>query len=98
MLMETTIPTGEAAIVFFAERLGALRSLDETEVRVLNRAIIRETGAFRRWTAEEDTKLLKMHKAKIRGAQMAETLHRSVDSVVWRLRMLKKGRKGKSRG
>lgn len=93
-----TIPTGEAAIVFFAERLGALRPLDDTEVRALHLAIRREQGAFRRWTAAEDASLLKMHRAKIRGAQMAVTLHRSVDSVVWRLRILKKQQKGKCCG
>lgn len=89
--MGIMVPTGEAAIVFFAERLGALRALDDTEVRVLNVAIVRETGGFRRWTDAEDAQLLKMHKAKIRGAEMAVTLRRSEDSVVWRLRMLKKG-------
>lgn len=89
--MGVMVPTGEAAIVFFAERLGALRALDDTEVRVLGLAIVRETGGFRRWTAAEDASLLKMHKAKIRGAEMAVTLRRSEDSVVWRLRMLKKG-------
>jgi hypothetical protein len=84
------IPTGEAAIVFFAERLGALRALDDTESRVLHRAIIRETGAFRRWTAQDDAKLLKMSKARIRQAQIAKTLGRSENSVEWRIRQLKK--------
>lgn len=93
-----TIPTGEAAIVFFAERLGALRALDDTESRILQRAIIRETGAFRRWTKEEDAQLLRMSKARIRQAQIAVTLNRSEDSIRYRLQQLKKASKVKRRG
>lgn len=84
------IPTGEQAIVFLAEALGAERELSETESRILQRAIVRETGAFRRWTAADDTALLKMHKAKIRGAAIARSLNRSENSVYGRLRDLKK--------
>lgn len=86
-----TIPTDGDAVVFLAERLGRLRPLEEMEVRTLHLAIRRQQGAFRRWTSEEDAKLLRMHKAKIRGAEMAKTLNRSEDGVTARLRVLKKG-------
>lgn len=92
------IPTGEAAIVFFAERLGALRPLDDTETRALQRAIFRETGAFRRWVKQDDVRLLKMHKAGIRSPQIAETLSRTPEAVRRRLCDLRKAGKVKSRG
>ncbi len=90
------IPTGEAAIVFFAEKLNAIRPLEDLEVRALHLAIQRDRGSFRRWTEDEDRRLLKMHKARIQGAQMAATLRRSEDSIYSRLRILKK--KEKTRG
>lgn len=84
------LPVGEDAVVFLAERLGAVRALDDTESRVLQRALTRSAGGVRRWTASDDASLLKMHKARIRGAEMAATLRRSENSVYTRLRDLKK--------
>ncbi|WP_343518106.1 hypothetical protein [Sphingomonas sp.] len=87
------IPTGNAAIVELATALGRERALDERESRILQRAIIRDQGAFRRWTPADDAKLLKMHKARIRAAQMATTLNRTEDAVRRRLCDLKKARR-----
>lgn len=84
------IPIGDAAVVFLADALSRVRTLNETESRILQRAISRETGAFRRWTLEDDRKLLKMHKAKISAVAIARTLGRSHDAVRCRLRNLKK--------
>lgn len=92
-MFDAPIPTGEQAIVFLAERLGSVRALDDIESRVLQRAITRERGGVRRWTAADDAMLLKMHKARIRGAEMAVTLRRSEQAVYTRLRDLKKRRK-----
>lgn len=96
-LEQRITPTGDAAIVLLAEALGRLRELSETESRVLQRAITRDAGAFRRWTPQDDAKLLKMHKARIHGKQMAETLNRTEASVYGRLRDLKKRERARGR-
>ena len=84
------LPIGDAAVVYLAEALGRVRELSDMESRILQRAITRDTGAFRRWTDEEDRKLMKMHKARIRGVEMAATLDRTEGSVYRRLSDLKK--------
>jgi hypothetical protein len=68
--MFMTIPTGDAAVVFLADALCKERELSEVESRVLQRALTRETGAFRRWTPAEDAKLLKMHRARIHAGNL----------------------------
>jgi hypothetical protein len=87
------IPTGNAAIVELAEALGRVRALDERESRMLERAINRDSGAFRRWTPTDDAKLLKMHKARIRVSEMTNVLNRSEQSIFTRLRDLKKAKR-----
>lgn len=89
-MLDVTIHTGDAAVVYLAERLGQLRSLTDTESRILQRAIRRDDGTFRRWTESEDRSLLRMHKARIRASEMAVTLRRTEDSVRRRLCDLKK--------
>lgn len=89
----TAIPTGNAAIVELAEALGRHRALNERESRILHRAIIRDQGAFRRWTPADDAKLLKMHKARIRVSEMTATLNRSENAIYVRLRDLKKAKR-----
>jgi hypothetical protein len=90
MALHHPIPTGDAAVVFMADALSRVRELSEIESRVLQRAITRNTGAFRRWTPAEDRKLMKMHKAKLRAAQMALSLNRSENAIYVRIRDLKK--------
>lgn len=85
-----TIPTGDRAVIELADALSRVRALDERESRILQRAITRDTGTFRRWTPDEDRRLLKMHKARIRCAQIAKTLDRTEQAVFTRLRDLKK--------
>lgn len=53
----------------------------------------RAGGTFRRWTDEDDAALLRMHKARIRGNLIAETLRRTENGVRCRLRDLKKRRR-----
>lgn len=88
-----TIPTGDAAVIELADALSRIRALDERESRILQRAITRDSGAFRRWTPEEDRKLLKMHKARIRCAEIAVTLNRKEGAVYRRLSDLKKAKR-----
>lgn len=92
-MLHEPIPTGEAAIVHLAEALGKERALNETESRILQRAINRERGAFRRWTPADDQKLLKMHKARIRVSQMTGVLQRTENAIYLRLRDLKKAKR-----
>lgn len=87
------IPTGNAAIVELATELGKVRALNERESRILERAINRDRGAFRRWTPADDAALLKMHKARIRVSEMTTTLNRSEQSIFTRLRDLKKAKR-----
>lgn len=89
-MLDTTIHTGDAAVVYLAEALGRVRELTEIESRILGRAINRERGLFRRWTTDEDRRLMKAHWARIRVSEIAQTLHRTEDSVRTRLRDLKK--------
>jgi hypothetical protein len=89
-MLEAPIHSGDAAVVYLAEALGKERPLSEVESRILHKAIRRDAGAFRRWTPEEDRKLLKMHKARIRGADIAVTLKRTEATVYQRLCRLKK--------
>jgi serine/threonine-protein kinase RIO1 len=92
-MLDTTIHTGDAAVVYLADALSRVRALTETESRILHRALRRDAGMFRRWTAAEDAKLLKMHKAGIRAPGIAMTLGRSSDAVRRRLCDLKKGQR-----
>ena len=87
------IPTGNQAVIELADALSKVRALDDRESRILQRAISRDRGAIRRWTPHEDAKLLKMHKARIRCAQIATTLGRTDQAVFTRLRDLKKGKR-----
>lgn len=88
-----TIPTGDAAVIELADALSRIRALDERESRILQRAITRDNGTYRRWTQEEDRKLLKMHKARIRCAEIAKTLNRKEGAVYRRLSDLKKAKR-----
>lgn len=76
------------AVVFLAEQLGRERPLTASEQRVVDVALGR--ASFRRWSAQEDATLLRMHKAKLHSGQMAITLGRTADSIRCRLRDLKK--------
>jgi len=89
-MLEMTTLTGDAAVVFLGEALGRERPLTEHESRILQRAVRHGAGAFRRWTDMEDRRLMKMHRARIRASDIAETLGRSEYSVATRLRDLKK--------
>lgn len=95
-MLHEVIPSGEAAIVLLADALSRERPLSELESRILHRSIRRDQGAFRRWTPQEDDQLLKMHRARIRGAEMATTLNRTEATVYQRLCRLKK--KERARG
>lgn len=92
-----TIPTGDAAIVFLAEQLGACRTLTDRETSILHRAIRRDQGQFRRWTKEEDAKLRKMRKAGLGAVHIAEVLGRTPDAVYRRMSDLKKLEKVRGR-
>lgn len=89
-MLDMTIHTGDAAVVYLAEALGRVRELTDIESRILHRAIRRDAGQFRRWTQDEDRRLLRMSKSRIRVAEMAVTLSRTEDSVRTRLRDLRK--------
>lgn len=93
--MNAAIPTGDKAALMFADALSVERALTEVESRVLQRLVNRDKGAFRRWSEQDDAKLLRMHKAKIRGADIAKTLGRSEDAVFVRLHRLKKAQRVK---
>jgi hypothetical protein len=92
-MLELTTLSGDAAVVFLAEALGRERQLTEHESRILQRAVKRGHGAFRRWTVGDDVRLMKMHKAKRRAADIAEALGRTEYAVTTRLRDLKKREK-----
>jgi hypothetical protein len=96
--MNAVLPTGNEAVVFFAEQLGKHRALDDREVRVLKLAISRDRGSHRRWTSAEDASLLKMHKARIRCVDIAAALKRSEAAVFTRIRDLKKAARVKCNG
>ena len=96
-MLDMTIHTGDAAVVYLAEALGRERPLSEVESRILGRAIRRDRGDFRRWTPDDDRRLLKAHKARIRVSEIAVTLGRTEDSVYTRLRDLKKREKVRGR-
>lgn len=94
-----TVPQGDEAAIFFADRLNRLRSLEPQECDVLDAVMKRVRGPrrpCRRWRADDDARLLKMHRANISGRSMADTLNRSEHSVWARLRVLKK--KERARG
>jgi hypothetical protein len=88
--MTMNLLTGDAAVIYFAEALNKVRGLSDTESRILQRAMTRGSGMFRRWTAQEDARLLKMHKARFKAVDMALRLNRTDRSVYQRLHELKK--------
>lgn len=90
MIDHIALTSGADAAIYFAEQLGRERALSEQESIVLERVISSKPRPDRRWTPEEDRKLLKMSKARIRGADMAETLKRTPWAVYRRLSDLKK--------
>lgn len=89
-MLDTTIHTGDAAVVFLAEALGRCRELTDIESRILHRAIRRDRGDFRRWTEQDDARLRKMRRAGLRASDMADALNRTEDSVRRRLCDLRK--------
>lgn len=92
-MLDMTIHTGDAAVVYLAEELGRCRELTEAESRILHRAMRRDAGANRSWTPSDDTKLRKMSKAGIRSPQIAKTLGRTPEAVRRRLCDLRKREK-----
>lgn len=95
MLVEA-IPAGDEAVIVLATELNRFRSLSDVESRMLERAICRKRrsegcySAFRRYSDAEDMKLLKMLRAGLSRAHMAQALNRSEDSVRYRLMVLRK--------
>ncbi len=96
-MLDMTIHTGDAAVVYLAEALGQLRALTDTESRILHRALRRDAGLFRRWTPADDATLLKAHRARIRVSEIATTLGRTEQAVYRRLCDLKKREKVRGR-
>jgi hypothetical protein len=89
-MLDATIHTGDAAVVYLAEALGRVRELTDIESRILHKAIRRDQGVFRRWMPADDAKLLKMRRAGLRASDMASSLNRTEDSVRRRLCDLRK--------
>ncbi len=93
-MLHEPIPAGDDAVIVLANALNRCRSLSDRESRILEMAICRQMGnpGIRRWSEEDDAKLLKMRKAGFRAEHIADQLDRTDDAVRSRIKLLKKKR------
>lgn len=88
----------EHPAIYFAERLGRMRALTPDESTMLERIVRSGPVKDRRWTRQEDKRLLDMCttriKTRLRTADIAEQLGRTPAACSQRLYDLRKRERG----